>query len=74
MVNFRFVTWNCAGGFAKKAPRLAGLHPDMVVCCEVKRTDAEALGSDWRFIWSGAPDQKGLLIAAKAPWTVNAVF
>lgn len=48
----RIVTWNCNGGFARKAPAIASLEPDLLVLQEVSLRHCEeiALGP---FLWTG---------------------
>jgi len=67
------VAWNCAGGFERKAPRIADLPADIAVVCEIEQDHMNALGAGWDVIWTGAPGEKGLLLAARAPWTISKV-
>ncbi len=57
----RIVSWNCGGGFQKKASGILELEPDFLVIQEVTQDDA--LRVDARFVrWVGAPGRKGMAV------------
>lgn len=70
----RLASWNCAGGFKRKAAALAGLKPDLAVVCEVKESAlCAAEGGDAH--WCGhAPDAKGLALIGFEGWAIKPVY
>lgn len=57
----RIVSWNCGGGFRKKASSILDLEPDFLVVQEI--TEADAQGVDARFMrWVGSPGRKGMAV------------
>lgn len=70
---FTLVAWNCRSAFERKAPQLLTLTPDICVVCEVRQSVASALGFGFETFWNGAPNQRGLLVAAKRPWRIEEV-
>lgn len=67
----RVMTWNCAGGFHRKAPPLLAQSPDIAVIQEVLEKDTDALGLEYDAYWIGRPGSKGLLIAAKPQYALS---
>jgi exonuclease III len=48
----RIVTWNCNGGFARKAPLVMALHPDLLVVQEASFRHCEDIAAG-PFLWTG---------------------
>ncbi len=69
----KLATWNCAMGLKKKIPKLLSLSADVMIIQECSRSDIEQLGQshEWSPIWFGKNKNKGLGVAAKAPWVVR---
>lgn len=68
----RIVSWNCGGGFRKKASEILELEPDFLVIQEI--TEGDAQGVDARFMrWVGAPGLKGMAVFSFAdhPWAID---
>jgi len=69
----RLISWNCAGGFARKAHKVASLAPDVAVLAEVRKVDQFALGEEYQAVWFGDEGAKGVLVAARKPWALTCV-
>ncbi len=54
----RIVSWNCGGGFRKKAASILALEPDLLVIQEITGPDAENVDA-YASHWVGLPGQKG---------------
>lgn len=67
------VAWNCAGKFVRNAAALAALDADICIVPEVLEGHTDALGDAYSIQWHGDKDQRGLLIAAKRDWRIDAV-
>lgn len=66
----RLVSWNCAGGFAKKQAALLALEPDLAVICEIRQREAMAI-ADAQVLWTGSPDAKGMAIVGRNGWQIE---
>ncbi|MBN2404362.1 MAG: hypothetical protein JXE06_02140 [Coriobacteriia bacterium] len=71
----RLISWNCGGGFAKKAAYLDPLEPDVIVIPESAPPEklGNALASYDYYEWVGdrTPHGKGLLVATHEPYTLT---
>ena len=68
----RLVSWNCAGGFAKKQAALVALDPDLAVVCEIREREANAF-ADAQVLWTGRPDAKGMAIVGRNGWKIEPI-
>ena len=67
----RIISWNCGGGFHRKAHRITELEPDIAVLQEVMEKDALAMGPEYKVDWTGRTNKKGLLIATRRGWNLQ---
>lgn len=68
----RLVSWNCAGGFARKQAALMALEPDLAVICEIREREAKEIPGA-NVLWTGRPDAKGMAIVGRNGWTVERI-
>jgi exodeoxyribonuclease-3 len=70
----RIVTWNCGMAFARKAPSLLALHPDIAVVQECSKKSVDVLHShSYSGLWAGANPNKGLAVFCRTQFTVEMV-
>jgi exodeoxyribonuclease III len=70
-MTYRVVAWNCADNFGRKASRLKEISADIAIVPEVIQRDEAALGEYYTKIWHGEPGRRGLLLAARRPWSLS---
>lgn len=73
----RLVSWNCAGGYGKKAERILALEPDLLVIQEITENDADVVEARSAH-WVGLPRHKGMAVfgfddvpCELVPWPSN---
>lgn len=69
--NPRLVTWNCAGGFHKKAGALQEIVPDIAVLSEVSEDCVSIVGGDASGIWIGSNPGYGLAVLGRNGWIIE---
>lgn len=57
----RIVSWNCGGGFRKKASSILTLEPDLLIIQEITESDAGQVNAD-AIHWVGLPGRKGMAV------------
>lgn len=68
----RIVTWNCQGGFDKKAEELLLESPDVAVVPECLEKSVVALRQrGYEALWFGLPLKKGLGVFCRQGWTIR---
>lgn len=68
----RIVSWNCGGGFRKKASSIQPLEPDFLVIQKITEDDARGVGARFTH-WVGPPNRKGMAVFSfiDCPCTVD---
>ena len=70
----RIVTWNCGMAFARKAPSLLALRPDVAIIQECsKASQAIFSGYGLSGLWFGANPNKGLAVFCSKQWMLEVV-
>jgi hypothetical protein len=71
----RVVSWNCNGGFRKKAPAVLALEPDLLVIQEITESDAAAVNCRTSH-WIGPDRGKGMAVFnfTDRPSTIDAAY
>jgi exonuclease III len=70
-MTYRVVAWNCADNFGRKTHRLTSINADIAIVPEVTQRDQDALGENYTKIWHGEPGKRGILVAARRPWSLS---
>src|ERR1700722_12378116 len=70
----RIVTWNCGTAFARKAPSLLALKPDIAVVQECSQKSVDDLrGHGFAGQWFGTNVNKGMAVFCGKGWTPEVV-
>jgi exodeoxyribonuclease-3 len=70
----RIITWNCQGGFDKKATDLFGLAPDVAVIQECsKRASTSDSHAGYAYLWVGSNNNKGLAVFCRREWAMQQI-
>jgi exonuclease III len=68
----KIVTWNCQGGFAKKAEHIFSDAPDIAVIQECSKRSAETVAYEgYRARWFGKNASKGLGVFYREEWKLR---